>query len=83
MAKFLIPASIFKLSLTYFSHRDFQPFSWSFPRTDIYKLISVDILHQIVKGVFKDHLVTWVTEYIAAEYGEKEGKKRMDEFDNR
>lgn len=53
------------------------------PRADIYGLISVDILHQIVKGVFKDHLVTWVTEYTTLAYGEKEGKKRMDEFDHR
>lgn len=60
-----------------------QPFSCRFPRADIYELISVDILHQIVKGVFKDHMVAWVVEYTAAAYGEKEGKKRMDEFDDR
>ncbi|KAI6032115.1 hypothetical protein BKA83DRAFT_4461746 [Pisolithus microcarpus] len=31
------------------------PFTSSFPHANIYKLIAPDILHQIIKGMFKDH----------------------------
>ncbi|KAG1763066.1 hypothetical protein EDD22DRAFT_979549 [Suillus occidentalis] len=36
------------------------PFTNDFPRANIHKLISFDLLHQLVKGAFKDHLVDWV-----------------------
>ena len=28
-----------------------------------------DLLHQIIKGIFKDHLVEWVGKYLDAEHG--------------
>jgi TorA maturation chaperone TorD len=31
---------------------------------DVHELIVPDLLHQVIKGVFKDHLVTWVEEYL-------------------
>ncbi|KAG1782102.1 hypothetical protein EV702DRAFT_1177148 [Suillus placidus] len=40
------------------------PFTNDFPRADIRQLIAPDILHQIIKGCFKDHLVTWVEKYL-------------------
>ncbi|KAG2347176.1 hypothetical protein BDR05DRAFT_945548 [Suillus weaverae] len=40
------------------------PFTNDFPRADIHQLIAPDILHQIIKGCFKDHLATWVEKYL-------------------
>ena len=48
----------------------YQPFTAAFPRADIHQLIALDILHQIIKGTFKDHLVSWVEKYIEWAYQE-------------
>ncbi len=47
-----------------------QPFTAYFPRADIHELLSPDLLHQIIKGTFKDHIVTWVEEYLILIHGE-------------
>ncbi|KAH9911815.1 uncharacterized protein BXZ73DRAFT_82589 [Epithele typhae] len=44
--------------------KDVEPYTYYFPRADIHELLSPDILHQTIKGTFKDHLVTWVIDYI-------------------
>ncbi|KAM6491500.1 hypothetical protein JOM56_013069 [Amanita muscaria] len=43
---------------------DVVPFTHRFPRANIHELISPDLLHQVIKGTFKDHLVAWVCDYL-------------------
>ncbi|KAJ6584206.1 hypothetical protein B0H10DRAFT_2234635 [Mycena sp. CBHHK59/15] len=62
---------------------DVLPFTWDFPRADIYELLSPDLLHQVIKGTFKDHLVTWVGEYLESEHGKKKASKIMADIDRR
>ena len=60
-----------------------QPFTNAFPRADIHELLSPDLLHQLIKGVFKDHLVTWVTDYIKAKHPAREANQILDDIDYR
>ena len=45
-----------------------QPFTAGFPHANIHELLAPDILHQIIKGTFKDHLVAWVEAYLKKHY---------------
>jgi hypothetical protein len=60
-----------------------QPFTFYFPRADIYELLTPDLLHQVIKGVFKDHLVTWINEYLILTLGETAGQAAIHEIDCR
>ena len=40
------------------------PFMNDFPQADINELLSLDILYQLIKGPFKDHLIQCITNYI-------------------
>ena len=59
-----------------------QPFTNDFPRADIHQIIVPDILHQPIKGCFKD-LVDWVTTYIYAQHPKREAACIMDDIDRR
>ncbi|THG92798.1 hypothetical protein EW026_g8234 [Hermanssonia centrifuga] len=59
------------------------PFSDDFPRADIHELIAGDLLHQVIKGCFKDHLVDWVFAYILLEHGETKGHEIWGQIDRR
>ncbi|KAF7299534.1 hypothetical protein MIND_00903800 [Mycena indigotica] len=62
---------------------DVIPFTNDFPRADIHELISPDLLHQMIKGVFKDHLVDWIVDYIATTYDKQGAQRILADIDRR
>ncbi|KAF8056311.1 hypothetical protein FPV67DRAFT_1678284 [Lyophyllum atratum] len=62
---------------------DLVPFTASFPRADIHELIAPDLLHQLIKGTFKDHLVEWITEYIKDNNPERRANEILADIDRR
>ncbi|KAK0191768.1 hypothetical protein F5146DRAFT_981835 [Armillaria mellea] len=60
-----------------------MPFTHGFPRADIHELLSPDVLHQVIKGTFKDHLVTWVEEYIVSANNKKDTVGILADIDRR
>ncbi|KAH9990721.1 hypothetical protein BJV77DRAFT_1060934 [Russula vinacea] len=59
------------------------PFTAEFPRADIHELLCSDLLHQIIKGMFKDHLITWVGEYLIIVHGPTCAAAIMADIDHR
>ncbi|KAI0702724.1 hypothetical protein C8Q76DRAFT_771687 [Earliella scabrosa] len=62
---------------------DLLPFTVAFPRADIHEMLSPDLLHQIIKGTFKDHLVTWVEEYLVLTHGKTAASVILADIDRR
>ena len=60
-----------------------QPFTNDFPRADIHTMLCPDLLHQLIKGTFKDHLVDWVERYLIIAYGKTRAAAYLDDIDRR
>ena len=60
-----------------------QPFTMRFPHADIHELLTSDLLHQAIKGTFKDHLVVWVEDYLKLAHGPSKAEGILDEIDRR
>jgi hypothetical protein len=60
-----------------------QPFTEDLSRADIHELLAPNILHQLIKGTFKDHLVAWVEDYLVAKHGRIRANKILDDIDRR
>lgn len=54
-----------------------------FPRADIHELLTADLLHQAIKGAFKDHLVQWVEDFLKEIHGPSKAEAILDEIDRR
>ncbi|KAI6008900.1 hypothetical protein F5J12DRAFT_905227 [Pisolithus orientalis] len=59
----------------------FKPFTAHFPHVDIHEMITPDLLHQFIKGIFKDHLVTWVNKYLEQNYPRQQALEIIAEID--
>ncbi|KAI0004338.1 hypothetical protein BJV74DRAFT_876020 [Russula compacta] len=62
---------------------DILPFTHGFPCADIHDLLTPNLLHQVIKGAFKDHFIMWVNEYLYEEYGQARAHAIIEDIDCR
>ncbi|KAI6006244.1 hypothetical protein F5J12DRAFT_905734 [Pisolithus orientalis] len=62
---------------------DIVPFTSMFLHVNIQRMLSPDILHQLIKGGFKDHLVDWVERYLIHIHGKGQHFKQWTGDDSK
>ncbi|KAI9566608.1 hypothetical protein HD554DRAFT_2205892 [Boletus coccyginus] len=62
---------------------DVEPFTAHFSCPDIHELIVPDLLYQLIKGTFKDHLVSWVNNYLEHTYPKQQAMEIIAKIDCR
>ena len=65
------------------NNRSMQARRLPFPRSDIHALLAPDLLHQLFKGPFKDHLAEWVCVYLEETHGSIRAKETLDDIAKR
>lgn len=60
-----------------------QPFTSDILCANIYEMLSPDILHQLIKGTFKDHFVKWVGDYPVGKHSGAGTNIVLDDIDQR
>ena len=58
-------------------------FTTHFPRADIHKMLFPNLLHQVIKGAFKDHIVNWVQRWLVKTHGEAHANRILEDIDER
>ncbi|KAK0454507.1 hypothetical protein EV421DRAFT_1887139 [Armillaria borealis] len=66
-----------------FQAMDARELWYNYGVIDDIMLLSPDLLHQLIKGTFKDHLVTWVEQYIKQVHTPQEAAKILADIDHR
>ncbi|KAH9986694.1 hypothetical protein BJV74DRAFT_774772, partial [Russula compacta] len=59
------------------------PFTHGFPQANIHELLTPDLLHQLIKGIFNDHMVTWVGDYLYHVHRETRALMILEDIDCR
>ncbi|KAN0084625.1 hypothetical protein V8E55_008129 [Tylopilus felleus] len=57
------------------------PFTNNFPRADICCFLSPNIIHQLIKGTFKDHLVDWVKKFLVKMHNQTQPDIILNDID--
>jgi hypothetical protein len=60
-----------------------QPFTNDFQRADIHELLAPDLLHQVIQGTFKDHIVKWIQDYLYITNERGRADEILDDIDRR
>ena len=56
-------------------------FTTYFPQADIHEMLLPDLLHQVIKGVLKDHIVEWVQQWLVKTHGEAHTNRILEDID--